>query len=106
VFAIGSVMGLAGFLYAHFMQYVSPGAFGLNDHPHRVDDRRGRHGRHDGALVGAVVLGCSAVAAQSRRPRACLHGGLLVLIFWSCRGIVPACVVAPGPRPSPWVAAR
>ena len=58
VFAVAGVyMGFAGFLYAHFMQYVSPGAFGLNTTILVVSMIVvGGMGDMTGALVGALVL--------------------------------------------------
>jgi branched-chain amino acid transport system permease protein len=112
VFAVGSVyMGLAGFLYAHFMQYVSPGAFGLNTTILIVSMIVvGGMGDMTGALVGAVVL---SLLPQWLRNHVGLepvfYGGLLVLIFLVLpEGIVPALRRALGPRtrPAPGVAAR
>lgn len=111
VFAVGGVyMGLAGFLYAHSMQYVSPGAFGLNTTILIVSMIVvGGMGDMTGALVGAVVL---SLLPQWLRNHVGLepvfYGGLLVLIFLVLpEGVVPALrrVLGPRARPAPGVAA-
>lgn len=94
VFAVGGAyMGLAGFLYAHSMQYVSPGAFGLNTTILVVSMIVvGGMGDMTGALVGALVL---SLMPQWLRNHVGLepviYGGLLVVIFLVLpEGIVPA----------------
>jgi branched-chain amino acid transport system permease protein len=94
VFAVSAVyMGFAGFLYAHFMQYVGPTSFGLNA-TILVTSMVviGGMGDTTGALVGALVL---SLLPQWLRGYAGLepfiYGGLLVLIMLVLPvGVVPA----------------
>lgn len=93
-FAVSAVyMGFAGFLYAHFMQYVSPTGFDLNTTILVVSMVVvGGMGDTTGALVGALLL---SVLPQWLRGYAGLepviYGGLLVAILLLLpEGIVPA----------------
>ncbi len=94
VFSVSAVyMGFAGFLYAHFMQYVSPVGFDLNTTILVVSMVVvGGMGDTTGALVGALLL---SVLPQWLRGYAGLepviYGGLLVAILLLLpEGIVPA----------------
>jgi branched-chain amino acid transport system permease protein len=94
VFAVSGIyMGFAGFLYAHFMQYVSPGTFGLDTTILVVSMVVvGGLGDTTGALVGALVL---SLLPQLLRGyvglEPVIYGGLLVLILIVLpEGVVPA----------------
>jgi branched-chain amino acid transport system permease protein len=94
VFAVSSVyMGFGGFLYAHFMQYVSPTGFSLNTTILIVSMIIvGGLGDTTGVLAGALLL---SLLPQWLRGYAGLepliYGGLLVLILLVLpEGIVPA----------------
>ena len=94
IFALSAVyMGFAGFLYAHFMQYVSPVGFGLNTTILVVSMIViGGMGDMTGALVGALVL---SLLPQWLRGytglEPVLYGGLLVVILLVLpTGVVPA----------------
>lgn len=94
VFAVSSLyMGFAGFLYAHFMQYVSPVAFGLNTTILVVSMVIvGGMGDMTGALVGALVL---SLLPQWLRGyvglEPVIYGGVLVLMLTLLpEGVVPA----------------
>jgi len=92
-FAISGVyMGFAGFLYAHFMQYVSPTGFGLNTTILIVSMVVvGGMADITGALVGALLL--SLLPQLLRRYvglEPVIYGGLLILILLVLpEGIVP-----------------
>ena len=93
-FAISGVyMGFAGFLYAHFMQYVSPTGFGLNTTILIVSMVVvGGMGDSTGALVGALLL---SLLPQLLRGyvglEPVIYGGLLVVILLVLPdGLVPA----------------
>jgi branched-chain amino acid transport system permease protein len=93
VFAVSSVyMGFAGFLYAHFMQYVSPTGFGLDTTILVVSMIVvGGMGDTTGALVGALLL---SLLPQWLRGytglEPVMYGGLLVLILLVLpEGIIP-----------------
>lgn len=92
-FAISGVyMGFAGFLYAHFMQYVSPTGFGLNTTILIVSMVVvGGMADITGALVGALLL---SLLPQLLRGyvglEPVIYGGLLILILLVLpEGIVP-----------------
>jgi branched-chain amino acid transport system permease protein len=94
VFAVSAVyMGFAGFLYAHFMQYVSPTSFGLNITILVVSMVVvGGMGDTLGVLMGALVL---SLLPQWTRDyvglEPVIYGGLLVaIILLLPQGIVPA----------------
>jgi branched-chain amino acid transport system permease protein len=94
VFAVSSVyMGFGGFLYAHFMQYVSPTGFNLNTTILIVSMIIvGGLGDTTGVLAGALLL---SLLPQWLRGYAGLepliYGGLLVLILLVLpEGLVPA----------------
>jgi branched-chain amino acid transport system permease protein len=84
VFAVSGIyMGFAGFLYAHFMQYVSPSAFGLDTTILVVSMLVvGGLGDTTGTLVGALVL---SLLPQLLRGyvglEPVIYGGLLVVIL-------------------------
>jgi branched-chain amino acid transport system permease protein len=92
-FAISGVyMGFAGFLYAHFMQYVSPTGFGLNTTILIVSMVVvGGMADITGSLVGALLL---SLLPQLLRGyvglEPVIYGGLLILILLLLpEGIVP-----------------
>lgn len=94
VFAVSAVyMGFAGFLYAHFMQYISPTSFGLNITILVVSMVVvGGLGDTMGVLVGALVL---SLLPQWTRDyvglEPLIYGGLLVgIIILLPEGVVPA----------------
>ena len=94
VFAVSAVfMGFAGFLYAHFMQYVSPTSFNLNITILIVSMVVvGGLGDTMGVLVGALVL---SLLPQWTRDfvglEPVIYGGLLVVIILLLpEGLVPA----------------
>lgn len=94
VFAVSAVyMGFAGFLYAHFMQYISPTSFGLNVTILVVSMVVvGGLGDTAGVLVGALVL---SLLPQWTRDyvglEPVIYGGLLVaIILLLPEGVVPA----------------
>ena len=94
VFAVSAVfMGFAGFLYAHFMQYVSPTSFSLNITILIVSMVVvGGLGDTMGVLVGALVL---SLLPQWTRDfvglEPVIYGGLLIVIILLIpEGVVPA----------------
>lgn len=104
VFAVSAVyMGFAGFLYAHFMQYVSPTGFDLNTTILVVSMVVvGGMGDTTGTLVGALLL---SVLPQWLRGytglEPVIYGGLLVVILLVLpEGVVPAIRQLLGRRPA------
>ncbi len=94
VFAVSAVyMGFAGFLYAHFMQYVSPTAFGLNTTILVISMVVvGGLGDATGVLVGALIL---SLLPQWTRDyvgiEPVIYGTLLIVIILLLpEGAVPA----------------
>ncbi len=94
VFAVSAAyMGFAGFLYAHFMQYVSPAGFGLDTTILVVSMIVvGGMGDTTGALVGALFLSLLPQWLRSYTGlEPLIYGGLLVLILVLLpEGVVPA----------------
>jgi branched-chain amino acid transport system permease protein len=94
VFAASAVyMGFAGFLYAHFMQYVSPTGFGLNTTILVVSMIVvGGIGDTTGTLVGALLLSLLPHWLRDYTGlEPVIYGGLLVLIMILLpEGAVPA----------------
>ncbi|MGO9771017.1 MAG: branched-chain amino acid ABC transporter permease [Roseiarcus sp.] len=94
IFAVSAVyMGFAGFLYAHFMQYISPTSFGFNVTILVVSMVVvGGLGDATGVLVGALVL---SLLPQLTRDyvgvEPVIYGGLLIIIILLLpEGVVPA----------------
>ena len=85
-------MGFAGFLYAHFMQYVSPTGFGLNTTILIVSMVVvGGMADITGSLVGALLLSLLPQLLRSYVGlEPVIYGGLLILILLVLpEGIVP-----------------
>ncbi len=94
VFAVSATyMGLAGFLYAHFMQYIGPASFGLNVTILVLSMVVvGGIGDTLGVLVGALAL---SLLPQLTRDyvglEPVIYGGLLVgIILLLPQGMIPA----------------
>jgi branched-chain amino acid transport system permease protein len=94
LFAVSAAyMGFAGFLYAHFMQYVSPTSFGLNTTILVVSMIVvGGMADMTGVLVGALGL---SLLAQGLRGytglEPVMYGGVLVgILLLLPEGVVPA----------------